>query len=323
MNAKNARFLIKTGINSLFKLGIKETYSLTKEYLRAKKRKVNFPLETAYVDYFFETNTEKTREKGKKIMRETSLIYDLSQIESTYPFFFEADGLKLRYAYLKSKEAPKGLIVLFHGHNAFLHAGPMEKLNNFDVLAPWDNFGLNRQGSWFWGEKGKNFVEKIVWKLIESKIKEGGFKRWFCFGGSMGGFAALYYGIKYGSDGVYALCPQIDLKQKILDYGMDNKNPYAHLIESSIEEAPDLLELARAASELPPLFLAQHQYDSVNSFEKHALKITEIYSRKKAWLGLRIQPAIGHIGEGTQKEAEFLFNLIVEKNPLKRVNFNF
>jgi len=324
MGWKTNKYLLKTGLNSLFKLGPKRTIELTKEYFSAKKRKTNFPLESAYLDYFFETDHENVRAKGKQLMRETSLIFDFSQIESSYPFTFEHDNRIIRYAFLKAKNKSKGLVVLFHGHNAFLHAGPMEKWNDFDVLAPWDNFGWNRQGSWFWGEQGENFVEKIIWQLIQNTIEKEQHTRWFCFGGSMGGFASLYYGINYKSNGMYVMCPQVDLKQKIIDYGIDNKtNPYTYLMKDNLDSVPNVLTMAEGSDDLPPLYLNQHQYDSVNPFDKHGSKIVTLYNQKRGWLGLRVQPAIGHMADGTQQEAELFFNLIISKNPPNKVEFNF
>lgn len=322
---RELKYLLKTGFKSLYTLGFRRTIELTKMYLKAQERKTFFPLQFAYLDYFFETDVDAIRKKDKQIMRETSLLFDYSQVEKTYPNIFQKENIKIRYSFQEAKNNSLGLVVLFHGHNAYLHAGPMEKFDNFDVLAPWDNFGFNRQGSWFWGEKGNNFVEKIIWDLISKFIDDHNYKFWFCFGGSMGGFASLYYGIKYNANGMYVMCPQVDLKIKIEDYGLDNKNnPFLFLMgESGLNSVPDLIDLARNKESLPPLFLMQHQYDSVNSFKKHAIKLINIYSEKDAWLGLRIQPGIGHMADGLQREANLFFKLIVEKNPPHKTNFNF
>jgi len=82
---------------------------------------------------------------------------------------------------------------------------------------------------------------------------------------------------------------------------------------------PSVLDLAEAADELPPLMLNQHQYDGVNLFAEHGLPLAQAYCRKRAWLGLRVLPAIGHGGDGSQEEAYQFFSLVLEKNPPRTV----
>jgi hypothetical protein len=141
-------------------------------------------------------------------------------------------------------------------------------------------------------------------------------KPFFCYGGSMGGFGALYHGIKSRADGMYILCPQVDLAAKVSDYSAEGKrNPYGYLPGETLDSLPDLIALAQAQPDLPPLMLIQNQYDSVNFFADHAAKLLRVYDDKHAWYGLRVYPAIGHQAYcASIEEAQYFFALIIEKN---------
>ena len=275
------------------------------------------PLARADHAGFLTADVEAVHEDEKEQIRGTSLLFDASKVEQSYPLSFEADGRVLRYAFLPAAQSSKGLVVLFHGHDAHLHLGPLRAWREFDVLAPWDTFGWQRRGSWFWGEHGDNFVEKLVQALIDQHRTRASDKPWFCTGGSMGGTGALYHGIKHGCDGVYVVCPQVDLGRKVVEYGgaEDADNPYGYLVGDTVDGLPDILAEARARDDLPPLYLIQNQYDHVNPFAEHAWHLIDIYNRKNAWYGLRIHPAVGHGGDGQQEEAALFFSLIIDKRP--------
>ena len=266
-------------------------------------------------DTLFAQNAEIIRQKEKRLARSNSILFDSSQVSANFPAVHTSGDRQVRYAYKCTEKESNGLVVIFHGFNAFVHLSGKQVSSDFDILAPWDTFGWNRQGSWFWGEKGDNFVEKIIWDLIQMRRADAPHKPWFCMGSSMGGFASLYYGIKYQADGIYVMAPQVDLKLKAIEYGANKwDNPYGYLRNESMGSFPDLLELAERQETLPPLFLIQNQYDAVNVFAKHGFKILDIYNRKNAWYGIRVYPAIGHGGDGSYEEAFYFFQTIVRKH---------
>lgn len=292
----------------------------TKTFLRALAMRFLFgpydfePLFHARHLPFFEPDEELIRSHERDKTRQAEQLYDASEIERTYPLLFEFEGRTLRYAFIPAAGRSRGLVVMFHSWNAWLQMGPLTRWDEFDVLAPWDTFGWHRQGSWFWGEKGVNFVAGLVQALIVKHRQLG--QPLFCFGGSMGGFAALWHGITLACDGIYAQCPQIDIKAKIEEKGaLDRENPFGFLAGDSVDTAPDLLKLAGNAPSLPPLFLVQTQFDPINPFSKHAARLIVEYDRKRAWYGLRIHPATGHGADGTQREAAYFFSLILDKLP--------
>lgn len=257
------------------------------------------------------TQMLQDEERTKKTRRHVlgGNFSDLSNLEATYPLVHEKNGRILRYSFTPADAAAKGLVVLFHGWGGEFSSGLRPKgWEEYDLLAPWDTYGHNRRDSWFWGEKGDNFVEQLVQDLIRNYREKKPNLPWFCSGQSMGGFGALYHGIKFHADGLYVQMPQVDLRLKIKEYGKDNvDNPYGYLQGTETHILPDLLGTADEQDFLPPLFLIQNQFDAVNPFAKHGGKLIEIYNRKKNWYGLRIYPAIGHSHDGSPEEASYFF----------------
>lgn len=253
----------------------------------------------------------------RESIRVSSLLLDSSRVQDSYPNQFQYKDKVLRYSLFPATGTSRGLVVLFHGHNSFLHLGPTCPWKDFDLLAPWDCFGWQRQGSWFWGEKGIPFVEEIVQMLIRKVLDETGNQKWFCMGASMGGFASLWHGIKFGCAGMYVICPQVDLAAKSTDLEADGvNNPYRHLSRDGDPETfPNPLVIADMSPSLPPLYLIQNLYDHINPFSQHAWKLLEIYNRRHGWYGLRIHPSTGHGGDGKQEEAAIFFSMILDRNP--------
>jgi len=290
---------------------------LRRSLYRCTEPVANAPLKNIDPFFLFNTNLYEAEEAEKRDLKSSTYLTSASSLEKDYPEVLEFEGRFLRYKFIHAIEAPKGLIVLFHGHGGNNSPNPVL---DFDILAPWDTYGYRRLGSWFWGERGDNFVDRLVHELIK-KYLDMYARPWFTYGGSMGGFAALWHGIKYDSSGIYATAPQVDLRRKIQDYG-DTKNPYTELMGQSSGDFPDLYKLAESKEELPPLFLVQCQYDAVNDFANHALPLVQIFQNKKAWLGLRIYPAVGHKShDGSLEEALVFFRQIVEKAPAKKPKF--
>ncbi len=261
------------------------------------------------------------KEKGKNV-EQTGIFSDNYNLENSFPLIYESNGKILRYSFTEAEGTSKGLVVLFHGWGGEYNSGLRPQgWAGFDVLAPWDTFGYNRRGSWFWGEHGNNFVEILVASLIRDHRNRKPEKPLFCFGYSMGGFGALFHGIKYGADGIYVMMPQVDLGRKAEEYfSTTTLNPYGYLFDEKNICAPDLLGIAEEQTELPPIFVVQNQYDSVNPFAEHTMKLLNIYNNKRGWYGLRIYPASGHTHDGSAEEANVFFSEIISHSFPRKIN---
>jgi hypothetical protein len=310
------RFSLKRFWTKLSSFGFREGFRRT--IYRKKKKSSIAPL--ANIDHFFLLNNQQAsvEDEERKRLKASTYLFNASISEQQYPEALNHAGKYLRYAYIPAIEKAIGTVLVFHGHGG---NAPPNPVSDFNILAPWDTFGYRRQGSWFWGEHGVNFVDQMITSLREIILADMPGLPWFTYGNSMGGFGALWHGIKYGCDGIYVSAPQVDLKKKIEDY-LGKGSAYEYLQGDQTSEFPNLYEIAQTKSELPPLFLVQSQYDAVNAFGTHAYPLVNIYLDKKAWLGLRVYPGVGHKShDGSFDEALIFFRLIVSKGMPKKAEF--
>lgn len=286
-------------------------------------RRAQLPLAHADERYLFtQASPDQLRAEYRQRMRIVDGALQGIDVEKTYPLVYEQGGRFLRYALLPAQKQPaRGLVVSFHGFNGFQHLGPSQPWEHFDLLTPWDTFGWRRQGSWFWGEAGQGFVADLVQGLIAHVQTDRPQRPIFCFGGSMGGFGALWHGLTLGQAclGMYVFMPQVDMVEKVRDDAESKNSPYRALMGPEGESSlPDLVGLARQQQALPPLLLVQNQHDAVNPYADHAAKLIGVYDEKRAWYGLRIYPASGHFAwDASPEEAAYFFRLILDKQPIR------
>ncbi|MBI4178153.1 hypothetical protein HY522_01850 [bacterium] len=260
--------------------------------------------------FYFSADDQLTRQEAKRSRFYLRLsTYDVDK--KSWPFSFSHENRTIRYQFVPAKNtAGCSLIVRFHGHGPNSASARSDALDEYHQLMPWDFFGYRRQGSWFWGEKGDNFVERLIRTLVLDVCRKHGIEEVYAYGESMGGFAAIYHALRYGYAGVYAGMPQIDLLRLMQKDNFHTDNPYAYLKGPGGKDYPDLLDLARQTPNLPPLFIDQHLRDAVNPFDQHALKLIEIYNEQSAWYGLSVEPASGHFMKGTFADAVRFFDRI-------------
>lgn len=229
-----------------------------------------------------------------------------------YPMVYEHEGRTFRYVYLPASRQPSlGLKVLFHPHNS-LGNTPLNPLQEFDLLAPADPFGHVWQGSWFWGEDGDDFVARAVAELIQRHVSQQLNRPWFCMGACMGGFAALYHGMRLGCHGIYTINPQIDLRAIASRSDVSGRDgPVPFLGNGTLSTIPSVLDVAASQERIPPLFLSQMLYDRVAYFPEHVYPLLDILHRKKAWYALRVHPSLMHGSDCSHQEAHVFFKKIL------------
>lgn len=311
--------------NKLRVLGLRNAFKSVSGLFEARN---SFPLERADPDLTLASSVGAIRDFARR-QRAAGPTRQTAQADPSLRFplvFTSSTGRKMRYAFFPALEQSKGLAVVFHGYLGFEIDHLRYGWKHFNLLLPLDNFGWNELGSWFWGEAGSGFVAHMTRELIAQVQAENNEQSWFAVGASMGGFAALFHGIIGEAQGIYVMTPILDLKRKIRSYRERGlRTSYTEIADPadiSLAKVPDIYTAAKEAKSLPPLFLTQNQYDRSNPFGSDTLPLLKIYDEKKAWLGLRVHPAIGHQGhDGSYDEAQYFFEMIAKKSPPHRVDF--
>ncbi|WP_397537176.1 Two component regulator three Y domain-containing protein [Rummeliibacillus pycnus] len=132
---------------------------------------------------------------------------------------FESEK-SIKYLFQQSYAKTNSLIIIF---SAFPTKGKqptynfVRTLKEFDCnkLFILDDFGS--RASYYLCEKREFSIERSVISLINYIMKENNIDHVISCGSSKGGYAALYFGIKYGFDHIIAASPQYYLGDYLLD----------------------------------------------------------------------------------------------------------
>jgi teichoic acid transport system permease protein len=151
--------------------------------------------------------------KTKKMLRPT---YNKILLKKEKKYLRE--GVELKYIFEKKKLIGKNKLVVvlsaFSPKDSSVKATynynrHLKNLNT-NKLFILDNYGPNERGCYYLGQNRDFIIEKSVYSLIEKTRKECNIKKKdvVIVGSSKGGWAALYYGIKYEYGHVIAGAPQ-------------------------------------------------------------------------------------------------------------------
>ena len=118
---------------------------------------------------------------------------------------------RLRYL-LQKKSSSDTLVVCFSGFGTggaarYNYINTLKTVG-FNKLFILDNFGYNKQGSYYLGENGDWFLPDMIAGLIKKIQIERQIKHIVMVGSSKGGTAALYYSIKMGAEACVIGAPQ-------------------------------------------------------------------------------------------------------------------
>ena len=120
---------------------------------------------------------------------------------------------KERIHYLLYKKPGDALIIGFQAFNIkgarYNYVSPLSALNASRLYIK-DDF-VEMCGNYYLGRNGKYNIEKAVFEMIDSVIKETGAKRLFFIGSSKGGYAAVNFGIHYKNAAIIVGAPQYHL----------------------------------------------------------------------------------------------------------------
>lgn len=167
------------------------------------------------------------------------------------------------------------------------------------VVQPWDNFGFNRQGCWWLGEGGDFFVPGLIDALIEDLRRQfPDSKGIHTCGRSMGGFGALFHGLRLLADGVYSEIPQSNLFRMYKD--LSRFPPYIESVFGVHAEHPmgDLVAQYREAKEFPKRINLIHNrwdlnYENDEPFHQ-TMELINVLVEKRVDIYFEVPPTMGH-----------------------------
>ena len=127
---------------------------------------------------------------------------------------------EVKYLFQKSYRKTDDLVIVF---SAF---PPIGKKPGYNYVRTLDEFDCNKlyilddfgaRATYYLCENKEYTIERSVARLINQVVKENGIKNIMACGSSKGGYAALYYGIKYGFQHIVVASPQYYLGDYLLE----------------------------------------------------------------------------------------------------------
>lgn len=198
-----------------------------------------------------------------------------------------------RLKYLWFREGNESLLVVFPGFSKdrprkYNYVKGLMGVKNVDRLYINDNFGY--QGSYNLYENGEREPEKITMDLINKIIKEGKYKQLFFAGSSKGGTCAIYFGLTFHANEIFAAACQYHIGKYVSSEMPNDKVFYAMMGNNAGEEEslildnvmPDLLQKYKGSESVIHIFCSKqdptyerHIKDLINSLDYYGYHYSE------------------------------------------------
>lgn len=199
-------------------------------------------------------------------------------------------GKELKYYLFPAKSKNKPIIFIFHGHG-FNGQPARFRSDNWNVVCPIDNSGLDDLGSWYLGESGNYYWLDAIPKIVKQVKTETQGSRLFFWGSSMGGYAALLHGYFNNVDSVYANLPQTLLMgSKYAQGGMDK---YFSWFTSEENKFNDLTKIFTTRSR-KKYFLCFNQLEGSDYFNEQGLRFINKLQEIRQPMYLEVRPYAKH-----------------------------
>lgn len=186
--------------------------------------------------------------------------FNINYVLENYERTIEIDGVEVKYLLYPSNSDK--LIVCFttlgpHIYERVRMLWEEEENWDYNILFLSDNNGPKKAGVYYLGETKELKIEKQVIEIINKVIEERNITYSISIGSSMGGYAALYFGIKLNFVGAIAVVPQIN-KETIDKYGIQRwKEVAGHVAEGNL---PDIIEMIKKSDNLPFFYFQSGEY---------------------------------------------------------------
>ena len=176
----------------------------------------------------------------------------------------------MKYVYLKNSSDT--LVIIFSAFGprpVYNYFQTLERLRTADKLFILDNFG--HTGSYYWYENGEDRPFQLTKALISRVIEYngGGYKHLITVGSSKGGTCAIFYGLLFGAEHIYAAACQyyvgnyLSTKEEIL------RGMMGEVSENAVNQLnrimPEQLALYKGASTIVHLLYSPYE----NTYDAH------------------------------------------------------
>jgi len=179
-----------------------------------------------------------------------------------------------------------------------------------DWLFLCDQYGAERNGTYYTGEKGDFFVERAMLEILGQEMSRSGHgpDGTVLMGSSMGATAALKFGLMLDVKGIIAISPHVDLDLCAARQGRERH--VAFIIPDGDTQAPrnfvytrqirTLLE-SRSTERPPPTLFIQSCADDDGVYVEQVLPLVETWCSKGGTAFLDTRPLGGHTSDWATK----------------------
>ena len=220
-------------------------------------------------------------------------------LKSGLHIYSNKEGRELKYR-LNLQDKPEGLplLVVLHGYASGSSATKF-KHEGWNVLAPIDDFGYKKSGSWWLGENGDFFLFDMLQTLIKKvSIRYACENKIYFYGSSMGGYGAILHGIHSNARAVYANVPQIQFSSS--RYFSFYKKHFQSVfgINKNLRKEDNLVNYLNKTDVFPIFFLCENMIEQKRHLEKYLEEHTLMFALKcyeyQIKIHLELLPYSGH-----------------------------
>ena len=236
--------------------------------------------------------------------------------DSKVHFVTSPEGKQMWFRLSPAKVNPESapIYLILHGHGTTSRP-TLYAENDWNVIAPLDNFGLDGKGSWWIGENGDFSTRELLASVVQMSKELLGSNDdvILCiYGSSMGGYGAILNGTKLGANAVYANVPQIKLLGSTYsELGM-KKYFEAALGLNPNETYNDLNNFVKTVEEdLPLFFICENRFGQRDYREQQAMSFISTLNEMKVNYHLEIVPTSGHNKNLGLREVRALFEKFI------------
>ena len=228
-------------------------------------------------------------------------------------------GRKLPYLIRYAENPTQDMRTLFVLHGANFGATYAKFYNkDWNIVCPLDHYGLDKKGSWFLGEHDDFFIMDLIIQLVELVKNKTGSNRLYFWGSSMGGYAAILYGILLEAEAVYANVPFIKLRNCQMDESIFKKNFDYIFGNNPREEHKQYLDLVSLLSEkskyrkMPTFFINNTRFHPYQQLQEQIFYFTDKCEELNINYYLEIVPKQGHVIIKSIAQTVALFDMYEE-----------